>query len=171
MPGLPPMARTLAPPDALWLACVHRAVHHRDSAFAVWLLDIRLLAEGLDRRGWDIVAATAGATGTARLCAHGLDLAHERFGTACPADVLQSLRSAPGEPTAAFIGGMTEWRIQWWNLRELPTWRALLGLIAGHLVPPPVFMRERHGARGVTGLAWAYVRRLIVGVARLFVSR
>ena len=47
VPALGEHARTLAPVDALLLACVHPVMHHRNAESLLWLFDVHLLAASL----------------------------------------------------------------------------------------------------------------------------
>jgi hypothetical protein len=96
---LGPLARTLSPPDTLLLACVHRVAHHQDRVNLLWLWDIHLIASALSAAGWAQFLATAASSRVQGICARGLSLAHECFGTAIPEDVdRRSARRTPCPP-------------------------------------------------------------------------
>jgi len=52
LPALGPDARAACGTDALVLACLHRAAHHRDSEELLWLYDIHLIACSLSDADW-----------------------------------------------------------------------------------------------------------------------
>ena len=93
IPPLGQHARAAAPADALTLACLHRAAHHRDSEELLWIYDIHLLAAGLSESEWNAVVATAEQGAATALCARGLTLAIDRFGTPVPTIVMRRLDS------------------------------------------------------------------------------
>ena len=157
--------RVPCPADALVLACVHRAAHHQDAQDLLWLFDIHLLASRLAEREWRAVLATASAGKVAALCARGLGLAAERFGTAVPAFVSLALQDgAPDEPSAVFLQpALTPAARLWSDLRALgPSDR--LRLLREIVLPPRAYMRAVHGDRG--WLPWLYVRRVIAGARK-----
>src|SRR6185436_16453084 len=79
--------------DALIVACLHRAAHHRDSEELLWIYDIHLLAAGLSESEWNAVVATAEQGAATALCARGLTPAIDRFGTPVPTIVMRRLNS------------------------------------------------------------------------------
>ena len=129
---------------ALLLACWHRASHHYDSNNLLWLYDLHLLSDGMTDARAAEVSALARQTGTAGICARGLRLASEYFGTRLPMALVpdleaannatSSLTSAYLEPDARRIDLLMA------DLRSLSTWRTRVRLVREHLFPPADYM-------------------------------
>jgi Uncharacterised nucleotidyltransferase len=81
-------ARTLSPPDALFLACLHRVAHHQDAIDPLWLWDMHLLASSLSAAERDFFTDLAARRKMRAVCARGLELASVCFATPRAADVL-----------------------------------------------------------------------------------
>jgi hypothetical protein len=157
--------RVPCPADALVLACVHRAAHHQDAQNLLWLFDIHLVASRLTDDEWRAVVATARAGKVTALCARGLGLAADRFGTGVPASVRAALRNAaPDEPSAVFLQpALTPAARLVSDLRALGAGDRLR-LLRETVVPPRAYMRAVHGDRG--WLPWLYVRRVVTGARK-----
>ena len=167
IPALGPHARTLSPPDALLLACLHRVAHHRDRIELLWLWDIHLLASCLQDRELEIFRSSAVQAGTALICARGLRLAHEYFRTVVPAGLLADLEAPSDEPSAAFLGAaMRPFDVARADLEALATWRERAGLLREHLFPPAAYMRQRFPRWPAVLLPLAYVHRIVQGAPR-----
>lgn len=175
LPGLGPYARAASPPDALTLACLHRAAHHRDSEELLWIYDIHLLAVSLSESDWNAVVATAERSAAKALCARGLTLAIDRFRTRVPNHVMRRLdserRSTCREPSAVFLSkdlrlvdGLMS------DLRSLPA-RARIRLLAEHLFPPADYIRARYRATSRLFVAFSYMRRIAAGLPKWFAAR
>jgi hypothetical protein len=171
VPALGPHARAAAPADALLLACLHRAAHHRDSEELLWIYDIHLLASGLSEAEWRHVTAVARRGAVTSLCARGIALAIDRFGTFVPGDVLRELEAQPGappEPSAVYLSKhlrLVDGLLS--DLRALST-RQRARLVAEHLFPPAAYMRQRYGARSRMSMTVSYIRRIASGLPRWF---
>ena len=99
-------ARTLGPLDALLLACIHRVAHHQDSGRLLWLYDIHLLADEMNRNAFESFAVLAAQKRVAAACAASLRLAQRRFQTKLPGDLVEALAArASAEPSAG---------VPWW---------------------------------------------------------
>jgi len=175
LPGLGPDARAASPSDALTLACLHRAAHHRDSEELLWIYDIHLLAVSLSESDWNAVVATAEQGAAKALCARGLTLAIDRFRTPVPQQVMRRLdsrqRSTGREPSSVFLSkdlrlvdGLMS------DLRSLPA-RARIRLLAEHLFPPADYIRARYHATSRLSLVFSYVRRIAAGLPKWFAVR
>jgi hypothetical protein len=175
IPALGQHARAAAPADALTLACLHRAAHHRDSEELLWIYDIHLLAAGLSESDWNVVVATAEQGAATALCARGLTLAIDRFGTPVPTHMMRRLesgeRSTRREPSAVFLSKdlrLVDGLIS--DLRSLPV-RARIRLLAEHLFPPAEYIRARYRVTSRLSVAFAYARRIVTGLPRWFALR
>jgi hypothetical protein len=168
LPTLGPAARGLGRMHALWLACVHRAVHHYDQDTLLWLYDVHLLVEALDAAGVEQLVALAERTGVRRICLRALLLARTRFGTRIPAAVLAALEAAPvDEPSVVFLDrGIRPIDVLRDDLRALPGWRAKLTLINEHVFPDAGYMRASYAPGSSAPLVWLYLSRLITGVRK-----
>jgi hypothetical protein len=157
--------RVPCPADALVLACVHRAAHHQDAQDLLWLFDIHLLASGLAEADWRTVVGTARAGAVTALCARGLALVVERFGTVVPSWVTAGL--APPEFTeasAVFLrAGLTPAGRLRSDLNALAV-ADRARLLVEIVVPPKSYMRAVHGDAG--WLPWLYIRRVAAGAGK-----
>ena len=111
VPELGAGARALGPVDALLLACIHRVAHHNDCEKLLWIYDIHLLANGMDRATLGHVAVRAAEKRITAVCRRGLSLAHRWFHTEVPHDVMRALALVDAaEPSAAYLGaGSGRW--------------------------------------------------------------
>ena len=165
-----PIARTLSPPDALLLACVHRVAHHRDRVSLLWLWDIHLLASGLSDDGWRHFVDVAASSRMQAVCARGLALAGEYFGTALRGGAFEAAAASTGDPAEAFLReGMRPVDVARADLAALSDWRQKLALVREHLCPPMTYMRDRYSGCPRVLLPLAYVHRIIRGAPKWFV--
>lgn len=170
VPDLGPNAHTLGPVDALFLACLHRVAHHADAIELLWLWDIHLLTERLTPDDREQFVALACRTDMTAICARGLQLAHDCFGTPHSAEIAASLQaaresSAPQEPSATFLGGTRLVTILESDLSTL-RWRDRLQLIGAHLFPSHAYMRARYPRCPPVLLPFAYVSRIARGAPK-----
>ena len=161
VPGLGAGARALGPVDALLLACIHRVAHHNDCEKLLWIYDIHLLANGMDRATLGHVAARAAEKRIKAVCRRGLSLAHRWFHTEVPDDVMQALASVDAaEPSAAYLGGrLRPMDVVWSDLKAMGRWRDRWQLVREHLFPPGGYMRERYGVSSSLLLPALYLHR------------
>ena len=159
---------TASAPDALLIACVHRAAHHGNSGELLWLYDIHLVASRLTAAEWALLGSVARRSRVAALVSDGLEASARAFGDRAPADVRTSLAASSREASSVFLHA---------GLRPLDRLRAdvvALGvaggarLVAEHLFPPVSYMREKYGLRGGALLPFAYARRIVGGAAGWF---
>lgn len=169
-------ARTLAPADALMLACLHRLGHqqapyyrdgvaHYDSNRLIWLYDIHLLAQSLTGAQWREFIRLAVEKQIQLLCLDGFDAAKRAIGTVIPAGV-ESTLSHTSKNGALQVRRfhLPRWR---WELSEfsaLPTWRLRLELLKQHLVPAPAYLAEKYHLKDRRWLPAYYFRRALAGV-------
>jgi hypothetical protein len=169
--GVP--ARIPSRASALLLACWHRVAHHQDSDDLLWLYDLHLLAGGLSTADAAAVGEIAGRTGTRAICARGLSLAAERFGTHVPASLAGDAAAYvdPSSLTAVFLRhDARKVDLLAADLRALPTWRARLRLVREHLFPPAEYMLASSGTSTRAMLPALYARRIMRG-ARTWLRR
>ena len=138
VPALGAHARALGRVDALLLACVHRVAHHHGDERLLWLYDIHLLANDLDREPFRQFSALAAQKQIRAVCADGLTLAHRWLHTRLPAEVMSTLMAqASSEPTAVHLaGGLRQVDLLSSDLRALDRWPARWQLLREHLFPP-----------------------------------
>jgi hypothetical protein len=171
VPALGPSARGLGRMHALWLACVHRAVHHYDQNTLLWLYDVHLLARSLDADGFRQFVALAERSVACRICVRALRLAESRFATPVPSPVIHALEAAAATeaPTVFLNPGVRPVDLLRDDLRVLPDWRARLTLIKEHVFPDAAYMRDGYAPGSAAPLAWLYLDR-IAGGARKWLS-
>jgi hypothetical protein len=188
VPALGDHARALGDAHALLLACVHRLAHHYDSDSLIWLYDIHLLAASLDETQVRQFMRLTAAEAAGSMCARSLALAHERFGTALPAELASlvdsgSSRTRVGsglsrtlqradDPAGRFHRRTRMIDVLVSDLKALPGWRQRLRLLREHLFPPADYMRRRYGGFGTRhrtfGIDWLllpalYAHRCVTG--------
>jgi len=167
VPALGTSARTLSPADSLLLACLHRVAHHQDRVHLLWLWDIHLLVSRMSAGEFASFASGAAGAKLGVVCARGLALARECFGTAVPDDLLAELAAAKGEPAAAFVGAaFSPFGVALGDLAALSGWRARAALVREHLFPPAAYMRRRYPRWPAVLLPIAYVHRVVAGAPR-----
>ncbi len=166
IPALGDRARALGDAHALLLACVHRMAHHYDSASLIWLYDIHLLASRLDDDALREFMRLAEHRAAGAMCARGLGLAYERFGTALPAGVLEALHGRRDESATAFGAEARPVDVLLSDLKALPGWPERLQLLQQHLIPPADYIRRRYGVSGSFVLPILYAHRCVTGVRK-----
>jgi hypothetical protein len=160
--------RTPAAEDALLLACVHRVVHHDNADDLLWVYDIHCIAERFTPQQWRALADTAASRGVKALCAAGLSLSSDRFGTAIPAEIMARLTSTGGvgERAAVYLRkGLRPIDRLGIDLAVLGP-RAGLRLVWEHLVPPARYVEGKYGVRRRALLPAFYARRMVAGVSK-----
>ncbi len=168
-PMLGAAARAAGPVEALLIACVHPAMHHRNEERLIWLFDVHLLAGRLAPEEWKRFSATALSRKTGVVCAYALRHAHDLLGTAIPPHIINNLESAAGdEPTAAYLDRSRSWRHEVGaNIRGLSSWSDRLGLLREIAFPRPSYILEKYEWKDTLparlGLPWLYFRRAMEG--------
>jgi hypothetical protein len=169
VPALGEHARAVDDLAALVLACLHRVVHHNDSVDLLWLYDIHLLATGMDERRARALAKLVADKRVGAVCARGLALAQQWFGTRLPAGLLEQLQAGGDEACAAYLGGhLRRLDILLSDLKALPGWRGRWQLLREHVLPPASYMRASYGISNRALLPLLYVHRVARGVRRWF---
>jgi hypothetical protein len=170
LPQLGTAALTLAPVDALLLACLHLTAHHHGRERLLWIADVHLLATALSEAERDRFAALAVAKGASAVAAHGLALAREWFGTRAVGGVLQRLaRGAQSrEPSARFLRPRRR-RVHVFlsDLFALNGWQPKLRWMAAHLFPTADYMRRRYAVTAPALLPLLYAHRVLRGVLHM----
>ncbi|MBI2536922.1 MAG: nucleotidyltransferase family protein [Gemmatimonadetes bacterium] len=177
-PALGANARVPAMVDALLLALIHPVMHHKNQQRLLWTYDVHLLASVLDPRGFQELVSRATGKRVAAVCAQGLRLAQDWFGTAVQQTVLDQLAAAPlsEQPTAAYLVPSRSWASETAaNLRGLPRWRDRLRLLREIAVPSSTYMlqayRVANSRMGKVLLPALYVHRGVRGMWRVLSGR
>ena len=169
VPALGEHARTLAPVDALLLACVHPVMHHRNAESLLWLFDVHLLAASLSKAELERFTETAIAKRVSAICAQQLRAAASRFGSPIPDTVICELAASEGaEPSAAYLERGRGWGDELMaSLRGLPRWHDRLRLLREVAFPTTAYMRRAYGFEhlrfGAALLPALYLRRMVAG--------
>lgn len=160
IPALGALAPSLE--DALLYACVHRVVHHHDVDRLIWLYDIHLLYDAVDRElFWRRVTERRVVT----ICRHSIALARESFGGEVP----DMPPAVPNEPSAVFLdSGRSRAALLAGDLASLPSWRQRLQVIRTLVFPPVEYMEQAFEVRTRALLPFFYLWRGLRGAARLF---
>jgi len=160
-------ARTLGPIDALLLACIHRVAHHHNTENPLWLYDIHLLVNKMNRDELNAFAELASRKKVVSVCREGLRLTTEYFATQLPQDLWKS----PSEDDSAkFLRpGLNRFDLLQLDLEHL-SFGGKLKLLREYLFPPATYMLQAYSQppsiflpalylhRGITG-AWKWLRR------------
>jgi hypothetical protein len=173
LPSAGPHARAASDVDALLIACLHRAAHHRDCEELLWIYDIHLIAERLSPDNWASFAAAASEGRVRGLCRRGLTLAVDRFASQVPDGILQALEVERGEcePSSVYLSKTLRLvEILKSDLKVLPA-RERLRLLREHLFPPATYIRQRYRVTSTTAVACCYVRRIVGGFPKWLAAR
>lgn len=173
VPALGEQARTLAPVQALLLACVHRVAHHYNSERLIWLYDIHLLISGMT---YDELATFGQLVADRRLrtiCSSSLQLAQQRFATSLPADFMRALRGhrqlSTENATARFLKpDQRRLHVLLGDIRALSGWQNKMRLLKEHLFPSPAYLLNRYATDNRAWLPLLYVQRALQGAWKLW---
>jgi hypothetical protein len=177
LPALGPHARTLAPIDALLLACVHPAMHHRNADLLLWAYDVHLLASTLSDHDFDRFAQLAVGKHVAAICAHQLGVARMRFGTEIPETATRMLaRVQQREASAVYLRPNRRWIDEVISsVRGLPRAGDRIRLLREIAFPRPAYMLAAYGftssARHLAWLPLLYAHRIVFGCWKLVAGR
>lgn len=168
VPQLDASARTLCPPHALLLACMHRAAHLSVDGPAgnrlVWLLDIHLLANAMTAGEWQDFAQMCDAKEMRRISLDAFTCTQRAFATVFPDEVVATLAAAGAAELSAACLDPGRRRLLLTNLRALPTWPARATLVRELLFPPADYLLAKYKAESRWLLPWWYVRRAAEGM-------
>jgi len=168
VPPLGPSARAIGDAHALLVACCHRVAHHHDELVPLFLADIDRLARRLAAASWSRVSSLAAEKRIARVCARGLSLSTDLFGTPVPPEVSRRLASAGDEPTADYLrNGLRRVDILVADMRALG-WKARARLLREHVLPAPAYVLAAYGTTQSWLLPALYVHRVARGAFRWF---
>jgi hypothetical protein len=148
VPALGPYARAAGRVDALLLACVHPAMHHRNLERALWIYDVHLLASAISEAELDEFVLRAEAAEVGTVAAHALQRARSVFGTVVPDWVLARLAAAAAESSSAYLASERRWHHELISsLRALPLGRRM-AFVRAVLFPSPQYVLGAYGFRG-----------------------
>jgi hypothetical protein len=164
LPRLGEHARGLDYADGLFVACLHRVVHHDDADDLIWLYDVHLLSEALSESQWEQLVRLARRSRTCTIVRASLAAAAERFDTRLPATIDRDLAVEESEPSAAYLGGgLRQIDLEWMNLQHESSWTRRASLVGQHLFPPAAYMRRRYNVPHVALLPLFYLFRIVAG--------
>ena len=175
--ALGPYARAAGAVDALLLACIHPAMHHRNEERVLWMYDVHLLAEGLTRDQFDEFAVLACTRKVAAVCSHELHRAQVLFGTAVPPAIFALLaRGGSDEPSADYLASQRRWHHELASsVRGLPRFGDRVRLMRDVLLPAPSYMLGAYGLRGNPLAPWLlpalYVHRNVRGAWKILMGK
>jgi hypothetical protein len=170
-------ARAAGPIHALFLACIHPAMHHRNAERLIWTYDIHLLASGLSAAKFDRFADLVVIKEVAGIVEHRLALAQSLFNTSIPARVTTRLAAPrPVERSAVYLHAGRRWHNELVSsLSGLPRWRDRLKLLREVLLPEPSYMVRVYGittrSAAMLALPLLYVHRGIYGAWKVVSGR
>jgi len=166
---LAPQARALGPVHALLLACMHRIAHKPEGQHnrLIWLYDIHLLCAHFSAHDWEVFTHLATQRQLCAICLDGLRETRDRFLTKIPRPVIAHLEEHAGDEKHGPDSGASPIRMEWSNLRALPTWSKRVALIRERLLPDGEYMLRKYGATNRLLLPWLYLRRAVEGVFKI----
>jgi hypothetical protein len=178
IPALGPGVRRLANPDALYHACLHRAVHVQSPYFVgeemilggdrlIWLYDIHLLAPRLSDTEWEGFVVTAARDGTSGICHAALARAQSLLATGIPEDALARLAAGPARgPIPAYLASRSLWMRLLRDLAALPGPAARVAHARAFLLPTGAYLRDKYPDSPGWPLPLLHARRLAERLAR-----
>ena len=165
LPALNGIVRVPHVTDALLIAVLHQAVHHRHQAVLLWMFDVHLLLAGLSAHDLNAFVDRAIATALAPAHAYPLVDAQERFPCAQGDEVLRSLRARGAlTDTPPAVDGPARQMLT--DIVASPTWGSRARLARGHLFPPAAYMRQTYAPGSTLPLAVLYALRAARGVRK-----
>jgi len=170
VPELGSAARSPSDVHALIIACTHRVAHHYDSERLLFLYDIHLLGRRLDEASWNRAIGLASDRRIRGVCARGLSLAADLFGTPVPPRVGTALNAVEeAEPTAVYLRDrLRRVDILRSDLHTLRGWRGRAQLLREHLLPPPGYLLASYGQTRAALLPVLYIHRIVRGAFEWF---
>jgi putative nucleotidyltransferase-like protein len=168
LPAFGTAGATVATPDALLLALVHRAGHHPGSRDLLWIYDLHVLAGALTGDEERRFEELARARGLRSIACDGLQLAAGLLGGAAADRLARSLavRLSETDEVAPIAAGSSETDLLRLDLRALATWRERGRLVREHLFPAPGYMRGKYGVESTLLLPALYAWRVVAGAPR-----
>jgi hypothetical protein len=169
VPALGAHARALGTVHALTLACVHPVAHHGDMPAELrWIYDIHLLASAIPETDVESWVALVRRLALGAVCAHGLNLAREDFGSNLSPRLRHAFDDIGAEPSARYLtAGPWIGDVRLSDLRTTPGTLPKMRLIREVVLPTPAYMREAYGVSSAIWLPPLYVYRIMRGCWRL----
>lgn len=177
LPALGSHAQAAGPVHALFLACIHPVMHHRNAASLIWSYDVHLLASRLSEHEFDTFTEFASARQASAICSQQLGVARKWFGTHIPASAAARLAALDTrEPSAAYLHPNRRWGDELLsNVRGLPRWSDRLRMLREVALPDPPYMLRAYGfapsSLGAVLLPALYLHRLSVGCWKVVAGR
>ena len=163
---LGPAARAPHLFDAIAIAAVHLVAHHPNELALLWLHDLHVLANALDRGEVGSLLVDARSRRVSTILASALRRAEDRFPSENGRAILEAMHCDESEPSAALLDRRGPSETALMDLRALRGWRARTFYIAGHLFPPPDYMRCRYAPTSRAPLPWLYATRILSGARK-----
>lgn len=176
VPALGELALAPCRVDALLLACVHPAMHHRNDERLLWIFDVHLLAMGLSQAERVEFEELARTRKVMAVCRHGLQQAQAMFGTPV-ADLIARLnRPAGAEPSAAYLASERRWHHETISsLRALPRLGDRARWLREVLLPSPGYILGAYGLRDKPLAPWLlpalYLHRNLQGAWKILAGK
>jgi Uncharacterised nucleotidyltransferase len=170
-PGL--SALGLCDLHALFVACVHRVAHHRDSVVLIWFYDIDLMARRFGPADWERFVALAVERGVRAVCLRSLEQTVRWLRTGVPGHVWENprLSQATGEElTARYLASRPLAAELLDDLQALATWGERWLLLREHCFPPATYMRTVYDPASDAPLPLLYARRIVRAARRWLVK-
>ena len=168
LPRLGPAARAPHLLDAIAIAAVHLVAHHPNERGLLWLHDLHVLANALGEAEVRSLVDDARSRRVSTVLASALRRAEDRFPSRNGSAILAALTCDESEPSAALLDRRAPSEIALMDLRALRGWRARTSYVAGHLFPPPDYMRRRYAPDSSAPLSWLYATRILSGARKWF---
>jgi hypothetical protein len=177
VPVLGHHARMTGSIHALFLACIHPVMHHRNTQRLIWLYDIHALASRLSDAEFGRFADLVVERRVSAIAAHELALACFRFGTRVPSHVTGRLGARRvDEPCAVYLRSNRRWSDEAAScVRGLPRWTDRYRLLREIVFPGSGYMLRKYGLGSVriavAFLPALYFHRGVYGVWKVLVGR
>ncbi len=151
-------------------ALLHAVAHYygsdpRHTNLDAWLLDMLLLARGLDADETGRFEARCREVGVSGLAARGLEAASEAFGVLLDKNLSARLRARGNDEWRTQLatgprGGLHDLRL---GLRGQPGILGKLGFLREQAFPSARYMRIKYPGASRWALPWLYVKRMVEG--------
>ena len=153
--------------DCLVLACQHRLGHHHTEERLIWLYDIHLLANSLNKQDWGEFLKIVEQKRLSNICLDGLQSAQRYIGTDIVPEVIKQLETLAqnDEPSAIFLNrSLSNWQILINDLRSISSVSNKFRFVFQILVPKPSYIRLKMKTRYAS---WGYIKRALQGLKKL----
>jgi hypothetical protein len=171
-------ARMMCHVDAIYHACIHRAVHIQspyyveDQAFRggdrlIWLYDLHLMLPELTAADWAELILLCRAHDTADLCLDAVTETQRCLGAQLPSDVLDALRAERQEGAPKqFLVHSNRLQSLTSNLRAMPTMKDRLQYLLHLMFPPKAYMAAKYPDMARKPVALMHMRRIFAAALR-----